>query len=83
MTHCSAGIGRTGTFLAICLVIEGVKELQKLEEERQMEGTDEIEEESKERPTLALVPDGLLKPRISIFGTVRKLREQRWSMVKT
>ena len=48
-----------------------------------MEGTDEIEEESKERPTLALVPDGLLKPRLSIFGTVRKLREQRWSMVKT
>ena len=69
--------------MAICLVIEGVKELQKLEEERQMEGTDEIVEESKERPTLALVPDGLLKPRISIFGTVRRLREQRWSMVKT
>ena len=27
LTHCSAGIGRTGTFLAICLMIEGVKEL--------------------------------------------------------
>lgn len=63
-------------------MIEGIKELQKLDEERQMEGTDEIEEESKERPTLALVPDNLLTPRLSIFGTVRKLREQRWSMVK-
>ena len=56
-------------------MIEGIKELQKLDEERQMEGTDEIEEESKERPTLALVPDNLLTPRLSIFGTVRKLRE--------
>ena len=75
LTHCSAGIGRTGTFIAICLMIEGIKELQKLDEERQMEGTDEIEEESKERPTLALVPDNLLTPRLSVFGTVRKLRE--------
>ena len=56
-------------------MIEGVKELQKLEEERQMEGTDEVEEETKERPTLSLIPDGLLTPRISVFGTVRKLRE--------
>ncbi len=24
----------------------------------------------------------LTKPRISVFGTVRRLREQRWSMVK-
>ena len=63
-------------------MIEAVKELQLLEEERQMEGTDELEEESKERPSLSLVSDGLLAPRISVFGTVRKLREQRWSMVK-
>ena len=34
LAHCSAGIGRTGTFLAICLMIEGIKELQKLEDER-------------------------------------------------
>ena len=32
LTHCSAGIGRTGTFIAICLMIEGIKELQKLDE---------------------------------------------------
>ena len=32
MVHCSAGIGRSGTFLAICLMIESVKELQRLEE---------------------------------------------------
>ena len=56
-------------------MIEAVKELQRLEEERLMEGTDECEEESKERPTLSLISDDLLTPRVSIFGTVRKLRE--------
>ena len=30
LVHCSAGIGRTGTFLALCLMIEAVKELQRL-----------------------------------------------------
>ena len=43
-----------------------------------MEGTDEVEEENKARPTLSLVQDELLTPRLSVFGTVRKLREQRW-----
>jgi hypothetical protein len=25
---------------------------------------------------------GFFKPRVSVFGAVRKMREQRWNMVK-
>ena len=54
LVHCSAGIGRTGTYIALLLLIESI------EYQRQQSGS-------------AL---------ISIFGTVRRLREQRWLMVK-
>ena len=47
-----------------------------------MEGTDEVEEETKEMNALSKFPAELLKPRVSVFGTVRKLREQRCYMVK-
>ena len=76
--HCSAGIGRSGTFVAICLMIEAVKELQKLEEARQMDGTDEMQDQGNDQQLAA----GLLIPRVSVFGTVRRLREQRCYMVK-
>ena len=47
-----------------------------------MEGTDEVEEETKEQNALSKFPAGLLTPRVSVFGTVRRLREQRCYMVK-
>ena len=54
LVHCSAGIGRTGTYIAILLMIESnmyqVKALKR-------------------------------EPHISIFGTVRRLREQRYNTV--
>ena len=61
LVHCSAGIGRTGTFIAICQIQQSVQKLFELY----------IKSPSKE-----------VQPRISVFGTVRKLREQRWNMVK-
>jgi receptor-type tyrosine-protein phosphatase gamma len=56
--HCSAGIGRTGTMLAIYNIIESLKIL--------------LENPSDDNA-----------PRISIFGVVRRLREQRYCMVQT
>jgi protein tyrosine phosphatase len=52
--HCSAGIGRTGTYIALLLLIESI------EYQRQLGAIAQV----------------------SIFGTVRRLREQRWLMVK-
>ena len=75
LVHCSAGIGRTGTFLAICLMIEATKELQSL---KLVEGLIETGEEAKDDDMMS----EMLEPRVSIFGTVRRLREQRCYMVK-
>ena len=45
LVHCSAGIGRTGTFLAICLMTEAVKELQKLKRDKQRLQSEELKSE--------------------------------------
>ena len=57
--HCSAGIGRTGTIIAIYNIIESLTIL--------------LSQDDKENS----------EPRISIFGVVRRLREQRYCMVQS
>lgn len=64
--HCSAGIGRTGTIIAIYNIIQSLKSL--IENERDQEPSAEISS---------------MTPRISIFGVVRRLREQRYCMVQS
>ena len=64
VVHCSAGCGRTGTFIAICNAIAAMEELTKFGKAKHESGYD-------------------LTPRISVFSIVRRLREQRWTLVKT
>ena len=53
LIHCSAGVGRTGTFIAIYQIIKCLEKIKLLKKE----------------------------PILNVFNVVRKLREQRYSMV--
>ncbi len=53
LIHCSAGVGRTGTFIAIYQIIKCLEKIKVLKKE----------------------------PILNVFNVVRKLREQRYSMV--
>ena len=60
--HCSAGIGRTGTMIAIYNIIEALR----IQQERH----EQLQNEPKKKDG-----DSLIGPRISVFGVVRRLRE--------
>ena len=57
--HCSAGIGRSGTLMALYNIVAGL-----------------------EKQLLYESAGAQVEPKLSVFGVVRRLREQRWGLVQ-
>lgn len=76
LVHCSAGFGRTGTICALFNMIEAIRYTKKNREEL-AKVLSECQYLKEKYPEIINEP-----VRVSIFGCVRKLREQRMLMVK-
>lgn len=70
IVHCSAGIGRTGVFLALADVIGLIESLRNKNQTSEVPSSDQSGKDK-------------LKEAVSIFDIVRSLREQRWGTVKS
>jgi len=82
LVHCSAGIGRTGTFIALHCMIE-VLEAIRSKTYNHIWGELKSSENAQDLTEIAERFHDFEKERFSVFGTVRKIKEQRFGMVKT
>jgi len=77
LVHCSAGIGRTGTIISIynlqLVVINAVKNFLNTQSPEQSKAPMNLMERLQGTKE---------EPKMSVFGTVRRLREQRYCMVQ-
>jgi len=83
IVHCSAGIGRTGTLIAVYNIIESLKysmHSSNFEDIVKMENNLWVED--KKKNWMGITNQSLCPLRVSVFGTVRKMREQRMGMIK-
>ena len=97
LVHCSAGRGRTGTMIAAFMIAEHLLSISETvfpgsttsAQESGFTGEarqepDPFYTDSVDQSTLPVSMQGANSwSRISIFGMVRRLREQRWCMVST
>ena len=81
--HCSAGIGRTGTLIAIYNLQQSVKKLIDYIKKSKWPLIEPIFSNPSFLSVFAAKDAFAQKPKLSVFGVVRRLREQRYLMVQT